>query len=296
MSSTSNIRPLTFQFGLIGDGITNSLTPPMHEIEGHNLGLSVVDHPIDTDKLKLGVDELPQILDWMESLGYDASNVTHPFKQAIIPLLDEISQRARDLQAVNCVKFEGGKRIGHNTDWCGFQHSIERQLPEAVHDRVTLMGAGGAGSAVCYALLLMGAEHVDVYEVVEDKRDEMVNRMKGIYGSDRVDAAPDLGESIKNSQGLVNATPVGMTVHGGGTPAPKELLRPELWVADCVYLPINTPLLTDARSIGCRTIDGGGMAVGQCAEAFEIFTGVKPDEDRMHEAFLELVPSVAVPS
>jgi shikimate dehydrogenase len=216
-------------------------------------------------------------------MGFDGVNVTHPFKQAVIPLLDELSEAASDLGAVNTVVFRDGRRLGRNTDWSGYGRAFRRVLPEATHDRVALVGAGGAGAAVGYALLHQGAEHVAVVDADPDSADDLAVRLAKVYGEERV-AAASLEEAVAGAQGLVNATPVGMRGHAG-LPVPEQLVTPDLWVSDVVYVPLETELVTLARRRGCRVVPGGGMAVFQAVAAFEEFTGHAADAERMLRHF-----------
>lgn len=297
-----NHAPITHMLGLVGDGITTSKSAPLHEMEGRQLGMSVAYRPIDL--LELGLDaekDLPAILVWAQRLGFSGLNMTQPCKQVVMPLLDELSPRAQQLGAVNTVVFEAdGRAIGHNTDWCGFQRSLDQALPGAADGKnVVLVGGGGAGAAVAYALLTLGARKLTIVEPYADRRRELVARMAELFSPDRVVEGPDITAAMADADGVVNASPVGMIHHVEGTPVPKELLRPHMWVADCVYLPMETELLRDAREIGCITIDGGGMVVGQAAEAFWLFTGVQPDEQRMKLHFLDMLeprPAELVPT
>ena len=142
--------------GLIGTGIGASLTPALHEREGAEQGLRHIYRLLDMERLGLGVEALPELLAAAERTGFAGVNITHPCKQAVIPLLHELSDGARALGAVNTVVLRDGKRIGHNTDLSGFAEGFKRGLPDAKRDRVVQMGAGGAGSAVAHALLGLG--------------------------------------------------------------------------------------------------------------------------------------------
>jgi shikimate dehydrogenase len=277
----------SYTLGLLGAGIGGSLTPAMQEREGRESGLALSYRIIDAEELGLGVDDLPEILTWAERFGYDGLNVTHPFKQAVVPLLDELSEDAADLGAVNTVVLRDGRRLGRNTDWSGYSRAFRQVLPDAVSDRVVLVGAGGAGVAVGYALLHQGAEHVAVVDSDVERADACAVRLAKRYGDDRVGVATDLAVALADAGGLVNATPVGMNGHPG-TPVPADLLRPELWVSDVVYFPLETELIGLARDRGCRVLPGGRMAVGQAIGAFEHFTGRTPDADRMAAHFAEL--------
>ncbi len=157
-------RP-THLVGLIGSGIQASLTPALHEQEGAAQGLCTIYKLIDLDRLGLGPDALPDLLLAAERMGFAGLNITHPCKQSVIPLLDELSPEARALGAVNTVVLRDDRRVGHNTDWWGFAESFRRGLPDAKRDRVVLLGAGGAGSAVAHAALVLGAGRLAIFDV-----------------------------------------------------------------------------------------------------------------------------------
>ena len=277
----------SFLLGLVGAGIGASLTPAMQEREGRELGLSLTYRRIDAELLGFGAEDLPEVLRWARRLGYDGLNITHPFKQAVLPLLDELSDAASGLGAVNTVVFHEGGASGHNTDWSGWGRAFRRTLPDAVRDRAVVLGAGGAGTAVGYALLDQGAEHVAVLDTDVPRAEDAAVRLAKCFGDDRVTAVTDLAAALADAEGIVNATPVGMLGHPG-VPLPAELLRPDLWVADVVYFPLETELVRVARDRGCRVVPGGGMAVQQAVGAFELFTGLTPDAERMGAHFAEL--------
>ena len=182
-------RP-SYLLGLVGAGIGASLTPAMQEREGEAAGLRITYRLLDADKRGFGVDDLPEVLGWAQRLGFDGLNITHPFKQAVIPLLDELSEDAADLGAVNTVVFRDGRALGRNTDWSGYGRAFRQVLPDAVEDRVVLVGAGGAGAAVGYGLLEQGAEHVTVIDSDRDRADACVVRLAKRFGDDRVASRP----------------------------------------------------------------------------------------------------------
>jgi shikimate dehydrogenase len=270
--------------GLIGSAIHASLMPAMHEREADENGLRYVYRLIDIEKLGLGVDALPELLTAAARLGFTGVNVTHPCKQLVIPLLDELAEPARALGAVNTVVLSSGRRIGHNTDWWGFAESFRRGLPDAKRERVVQLGAGGAGAAVGHAALTLGASQLMIVDTDNARAEKVAASLAERFGSGRAIAVSDLAAAMDDADGLINATPVGMAKYPG-LPLPADLLRPDLWVADIVYFPLETQLLRQARMLGCRTLDGGGMAVFQAAEAFRLFTGVKPDAERMLRHF-----------
>jgi shikimate dehydrogenase len=278
----------SFLIGLIGAGIQASKSPAMHEHEGAAHGFRYWYRLIDVDVLGVGPEGLPQLLSAAELMGFTGLNITHPFKQAVIPHLTELSEDARALGAVNTVLLREGKRIGHNTDWSGFAASFRRGLSDASLDEVTLLGAGGAGAAVAHAILTLGAGHLAIFDVESERARKLAANLATRFGAARVTAVNDLRASIEQSQGLVHATPTGMKAHPG-LPLPAECLRPALWVAEIVYFPLETELLRAARRIGCPTLDGGGMAVFQAVDAFRLFTGAEPDPQRMLDHFAALI-------
>lgn len=279
--------------GLIGRGIQASRSPSIHMKEAAELGLRLTYSLLDLDDASLSGMSVEQVLARAEADGFSGVNVTYPFKQAIIPLLHALSDDAQRLGAVNTVVFENGRRTGHNTDWYGFAEGFRRGLPGAALKRAVQMGAGGAGSAIAYALLDMGVEHLTIFDLDTDRAMDLVATMQSLFSADRVSVGTDSHEAMANADGVINATPVGMAKYPG-SPLPVERLRPSHWVAEVVYFPLETVLLKAARAIGCRTVDGGGMAVFQAAKAFELFTGVMPNTERMMARFVSTTDEVVV--
>lgn len=274
-------RPAIHRLFLLGEGIGASRTPALHEYEGREQGMWLSYRILDSLEWDITAADLPAVLDWARTSGFSGFNVTHPFKQAIIPSLDELSDRAGALGAVNTVVFRDGRAIGHNTDWCGYQKPFHDALPDACRGTVVQLGAGGAGAAVAYATLDLGTPLLIVHDIDTARAAALVERMQGIFGPGRVQVGVDLARSVAGAEGVVNATPVGMATHPGCA-IDGDLLRPDLWVSEIVYFPIQTELLVRARDAGCRTVDGAGMAAEQAVRAFELFTGVTPDAPRMH--------------
>ncbi|EJM51403.1 shikimate 5-dehydrogenase [Pseudomonas sp. GM49] len=270
--------------GLIGAGIQASRTPALHEHEGDSQGLRYLYRLIDLDQLKLDSNALPDLLMAAERMNFTGLNITFPCKQAIIPLLDELSPEARGIGAVNTVVLKDGKRIGHNTDCLGFAEGFRRGLKGVAVERVVQMGAGGAGAAVAHALLSEGVQQLSIFDVDIRRAQDLADNLNQHFDVARAVAGYDLPSAMAQADGLVNTTPMGMKKLPG-MPVPVELLRAELWVAEIVYFPLETELLRNARALGCRTLDGGNMAVFQAVKAFELFSGVVPDAQRMLEHF-----------
>ncbi|MGW1726469.1 shikimate dehydrogenase [Streptomyces sp. NPDC002306] len=283
--------------GLIGSGIGTSLSPALHEREADRKGLRYVYRIVDIDVLGVPPEAVGDLLRSARDLGFDGLNITHPCKQLVLPHLDALSPQAQALGAVNSVVIDtDGRATGHNTDVTGFAESFARGLPDAPLQHVVQLGAGGAGAAVAHALLTLGAERITLVDALPERAAALATTLSRHFGADRAAMAgperlPALLAAADEAGGLVHATPTGMAAHPG-LPLPAELLHPGLWVADVVYRPLETELLRTARAAGCVTLDGGGMAVFQAADAFRLFTGQEPDSTRMLADFRQLTGAV----
>lgn len=279
-----------FLVGLIGTGIGPSLSPPLHEREADECGVRYLYRRLGLDRLGLEPAAVGELLAAVRLAGYDGLNVTHPCKQLVLPYMDELSPDAAALGAVNTVVFRDGRATGHNTDWSGFARAFDRGLPDAALDEVVLLGAGGAGSAVAHALLSLGTQRLTIVDIDAGRAEELAASLGGRFGAGCAVARKpaELDVVLAVADGLVHATPTGMAAKPG-LPLPAELLRPDLWVADIVYRPLETELVRTARRIGARVLDGGGMAVFQAADSFRLFTGIDPNPERMLAHFATLV-------
>ena len=288
MSVTVPATSSKLLLGLIGSGIQRSLTPAMQEAEAAAQGLRAHYQLIDLDRAGVGVEALPGLIQAAKVMGYAGLNITYPCKQAVIPLLDGLSDEARAMGAVNTVVFREGRAIGHNTDGSGWAWGFTRALPDADLSRVVLLGTGGAGSAIAHAVLGLGARRLLLVDTDGARARALADSLNALYGAGRVSAGTDAAAVLPDATGLVHATPTGMAKLPG-LPLDAGLLRPGLWVAEVVYFPLQTALLQAARAAGCPVSDGGGMAVGQAVGAFELFTGRTADEGRMRAHFLAMI-------
>jgi shikimate dehydrogenase len=268
--------------GLIGANIMKSLSPALHEDAFAAIGVVGHYHLMDVDRL--AGRTLPALFAAAKTAGFSGVNITYPFKQSVIPLLDELTAEARQIGAVNTVSFSPtGRAVGDNTDRCGFRDNVIETLGVKAIDGkpVVLLGAGGAGRAVAFALLDLGASRVEVYDT--DASRATVDLIAHT-APDRARAVMDLPSAVKGIAAIVNATPIGM-LGIPGTPMPLDLLTPQLIVADVIYTPIETALIAAARKLGCRVVTGDGMCVHQAAASFVRFSGRSPDLARMHQTF-----------
>jgi shikimate dehydrogenase len=271
--------------GLVGANITKSLAPALHEDAFRAAGLAGYYHLMDFDRLP--GRRLEHLLDAVKAAGFAGINVTFPCKQAILPLLDDIAPEARQIGAVNTVTIApDGRTTGHNTDRVGFRRSFAEELGQAAVENkpVVLIGAGGAGRAVGFALMDLGASCVVVHDVDAARGAALIADMAAHYGAARCRLAGNLVEAIAAAAGIVNATPIGMQGFPGN-PVPIAALDADHFVADVIYTPIETALIAAARRKGARVLTGGGMCIHQAVEAFRLFTGATPDLDRMRRTF-----------
>jgi shikimate dehydrogenase len=274
--------------GLIGAGIQRSLSPALQEEEARHHGLRLHYQLIDLDPAGVGAEALPTLISAVRIMRFAGLNITFPCKQAVIPLLDGLSDEAGAIGAVNTVVREGDRLVGHNTDGPGWAWGFRRALPDADLSRVVLIGAGGAGAACADAVLRLGARELDVVDQDAARALQLVERLNRNFKGKPARVAHDAASALRDATGLIHATPVGM-LRSPGMPFPAALLRPSLWVSEVVYVPLETELLKAARRIGCRIADGGHMNVGQAVRGFKLFTGLDADAARMDAHFRRIV-------
>ncbi|MFB8387468.1 shikimate dehydrogenase [Microbacterium sp. NPDC055910] len=281
---------MRYLIGLIGEGISASLTPRMHEAEGSLLGFDYEYRVFDVLNPAYIDENLGGLLSAARAQGFSAVNITHPFKQRVLALVDHLDEHAAALQAVNLVVFDEGRLVGYNTDWRGFGFGLETGLPGASLNRVVQVGCGGAGAATAYSLLARGAARVDLHDADPRRAEDLARRLGAHYSEQQVSAlaSDDLAAALSSASGVVHATPMGM-VHHPGVAVDLDALGSGAWVSDIVYRPLETELLRQARRRGHPTIDGGRMAVGQAYVSLQIITGAEPDIDRMQRHFRALV-------
>ena len=273
--------------GLIGANIMKSLSPALHQDAFDAAGIEGHYHLMDVDVLRGRT--LPQLLDAVKTAGFAGTNVTFPFKQEVMALLDTVDPEARQIGAVNTVTIDpDGRTTGYNTDRRGFRRSFEQGLGRAAAQGATVVqiGAGGAGRAVAFALMDLGVATIVLHDRDAKQAAGLMAALAKDYGPARcrLANADNLEREVAAADGVVNATPVGM--HGiPGNPVPVAGLRKEHWAADVIYSPVDTAFIKAARAKGARTLTGGGMCVHQAAEAFRLFTGIEPDVERMARKF-----------
>lgn len=271
--------------GLVGRGILESRTPWMHECEADAQGLRMVYTLFDFTDRQWADEDLAAVLDAAQRVGFAGLNVTFPFKQAVLPLLDELSPQAAAIGAVNTIAFRNGRRIGYNTDVTGFASAFMDKLSGVKLDRVLQLGCGGAGSATAHAMLsTIDAQHITLFDPDTTRAEALRAQLAATYGEARVDVTDEPGQAADGVDGILNATPIGMAKFPG-MPIAASALKPSHWVSEIIYFPLETELLKTARALGCASMSGRGMAVGQAVDAFRIFTELTPDRQRMWQSF-----------
>jgi shikimate dehydrogenase len=270
-------RPILL--GLIGSPIAHSASPAMHEAAAEAVGLRAHYQLIDVP----GADgaQLRTLLSALAPIGFSGVNVTFPYKERVLPLLDDLSPGARAVGAVNTIVVRDGRLTGHNTDTTGFARALIEAFGPRPEGPVALVGAGGVGKAVAVALAQFEGIEVRLVDADPAKAEAVAAALAG-HAAVRV--CGSVAAALDGARGVVNGTPVGM-LPDRGTPVPAELLRPGMWVADAVYSPLWTPFLVDAARIGARTMTGRELAIHQALDAFALFTGREAPAEAMARAF-----------
>jgi shikimate dehydrogenase len=282
MSAKAN-RPRQL-VGLIGSNIGQSLSPALHEDAFAAAGMTGLYHLMDADRPPRRLEDL---LAAARMVGFAGVNITQPFKEAVIALLDEMSPEAAEIGAVNTVVIDAsGRTVGHNTDRSGFRCAFLETLgADCAHDRsVLLLGAGGAGRAVAFALMDVGVRTLQIHDRDAVRASKLCADVSARFGSGRCTTASKPETVVASVAGIVNATPVGMSGHSG-MPMAADPIQAHHFVADVIYTPLETEFLRAARTQGARVMGGSGMCVHQAAESFRLFTGLTPDLGRMRQTF-----------
>lgn len=274
--------------GLIGANIRHSLSPAMHEAAGAAIGIDVRYHLIDASVLEFTAADLPKLLDGVRHLGFAGVNITHPFKEAIVPSVDSLDAAARRVGSLNTVVVREGRLIGYNTDFSGFLTAWRHVFGERRPGGVALIGAGGVGRAIGHALATLGADALHIIDVDGARAEALVRSILAAHPSLKIAAARDIA-ALTAIDGIVNATPVGTYAHPG-LPIPEPAIS-ATWVADAIYTPLETRFIAAARRAGAAIMAGGELAIGQAIDAFALFFGQPAPSGVMRATFERKVSS-----
>jgi len=271
--------------GLLGANIQGSISPALFAAAFAAAGIDGYYHLLDADGLR--ERRLPLLLGAIKAAGFAGANVTFPFKQEILPLLDAIDASAAEVGAVNTVAIApDGRTTGYNFDRAGWRNSFAATFgaDRAKAKTVVQIGAGGAGRAVAFALLDLGVGTLILHDLDRARAAALAADLAEHSGAARCRIADDLVRDIAAADGVVNATQVGMRGFPGN-PVPMDALKSAHWAADVIYTPLQTEFLKAAAAKGARTLNGSGMCVHQAIEAFRQLTGVTPDLTGLTRAF-----------
>ncbi len=247
-----------------------SLTPALFADAFASAGINGFYHLMDVDRLP--GRRLGQLLDAMKTAGFAGANITFPFKQDILPLLDAVDPQAVQVGAINTVAIApDGRTTGYNFDRIGFRRSFEESFGRSSAENATVVqvGAGGAGRAVAFALMDLGVATLIIHDLDGARANALKSDLATHYGPARCRIASDLERDIAAADGVVNATQVGMRGFPGN-PVPVSALKAAHWAADVIYTPIETEFIQAAAAKGARVMSGGGMCVYQAVEAFRL--------------------------
>ncbi|RQH03559.1 shikimate dehydrogenase [Natrarchaeobius oligotrophus] len=259
-------------FGLLGNPVGHSLSPPMHEAAYDELDLEARYVTFEP-----AVDDIEAAIDGAAALGIAGVNVTIPFKRDVLEVVEPDDLASR-IGAVNTIDFTGaGAPTGHNTDAAGALRALSDHDVAVDGARAVVVGAGGAGRAISFGLADAGAT-VEIANRTESTAHDLASEVSGATGH----GLEDLETLLADADVLVNATSVGM--EADATPVPADALHGDLAVMDAVYRPLETRLLSDAASAGATTVDGAWMLLYQGVEAFELWTGETAPVAAMNDA------------
>jgi len=276
------------KLGLLGNNLGRSRAKDLHELLGELYNLKVSYEPMDlfdrADSVSIG-----QELKRCREMGYRGVNVTHPYKRDALNFVTTMQHFPEGLASVNTVLFKKQEMLADNTDYSGCCRSFEQLFNNQFRPgRVLMLGAGGVGVAIAYALRKVGADELIIFDTQENLSKSLVEQLKGGHMTVRL-AEPDLLMEMERADGLVNATPVGMFQYPGN-PFPSEGIEYQLWAFDAVYTPENTEFLNQCRTKEINTLSGFYLFLYQGLDAFKHFTGIDADAKRVEPAFLERFP------
>ncbi len=269
----------THLISLLGKPIRHSASPVTHSVSFEKMGVDAVYLAFEVTP-----ENLPDALAAMRSMdGWDGSNVTMPNKQAVIPYLDGLSDAASLIGAVNVIeKTEDNKLIGHNTDGAGFMTNLRKQGVKPEGATFTLLGPGGAGSAITVQAALDGVatihvfarEHGPSYLHMQSMLDSVKEKTSCNLILHAFEDKEAMAKAIAESDVLINATNVGMGADCTDTPISADLIKEGMVVADAIYFPLHTQLLQDAAAKQCQIVTGIGMMNEQAAVGEQIWYGI----------------------
>ncbi len=258
------------------------MSPDIHNAALKEAGIDGHYHGFQVEK-----NQLEYAIKGMKALGISGFNVTVPHKVEIMQYLDKIDVTAERLKAVNTVRLEDGHFVGYNTDGEGFLHSLLDALDQPLSQLSFLMiGAGGAASAIYTTIAEYAPKRFDITNRTIEKAEALIENAVGKITSSAF-ALKTAEERLGDYDVIIHTTSIGMYPNVNETPLSLANAKKTAVICDIVYNPLETKLLSEAKQLGLKTVDGVGMFVGQAARAFELWTGITPDVKKMKSIVIE---------
>jgi shikimate dehydrogenase len=280
--------PQTIKLGLLGNNLGRSRAKDLNELLGELHGLNVTYEPMDLID-RPGNVSIKQELERCRDLGFRAVNVTHPYKREAFSCVSTMKHFPDGLTSINTVLFNDGQMLADNTDFSGCCRSFRNLFGSGFKPgRVLMLGAGGVGVAIAYALKEIGAEELVIFDINKDISTDLVEQFQGARTSIRL-AEPDLIDEMEQADGLVNATPIGMFQYPGN-PFPIAGIKSQSWAFDAIYTPENTEFLDVCRKRRIETLSGFYLFLYQGLDAFKHFTGIDAAAEDVEPIFLKRYP------
>jgi shikimate dehydrogenase len=276
----AGVSSVTIQLGLIGENISRSSAPRLHQYLGHLCGLDVRYTRFDSEGIE-GFDPVAVLRDCMDK-GFRGLNVTHPFKTIVAAAIPNPRPRTRRVGAVNTVVFVDGLWMGANTDYSGFIRGYRHTFGAMEAGRVLILGAGGVSRAIAFALEELGAIEILIHDLEPQRAAALVAVLDENGFSARVVSGESAATVATEVDGLINATPVGMFKHPG-IPLPPDVISTQRWAFDAVYTPLNTQFLQRCRKAGVPVMTGLELFLFQGLDAFRCFTGITVEHDEVRD-------------
>lgn len=276
------------KLGLLGNNLGRSRAKNLHELLGELYGLDVTYEPMDLLN-RPGAVSIAAELERCRAEGFTGVNVTHPYKQRAFAHVTTVPDFPEGLTSVNTVLFTPDVMLADNTDFSGFCRAFVSQFGENFNPgRVLMLGAGGVGVAIAHGLKRLGADEMVIHDVRRETAQDLVERLSEVNLPARL-AQADLVAEMQNTDGLVNATPIGMFQYPGN-PFPAAGFGPQRWAFDAIYTPENTEFLQQCRQRDIKTLSGFLLFLFQGLDAFKHFTGVTAEAEKVKRLFLERYP------
>ena len=270
----------TLKLGLIGDNIAASRAPDLHRIAGRLNNMDVQYDRLIPKELNQTFD---QIFENCRDNGYQALNITYPYKEHVVSKVEIDDPMVRSIAAVNTVVFQGTSTKAFNTDYTGFIAAYEQVRAGAKPGVCCLVGTGGVGRALAFGLVKLGADEIRLFDRDSAKAQQLAYDLNALDPQTVVTAVDDLDVATANCDGLLNGTPLGMVGYPGSAFEPKTIAN-AAWVFDAVYTPIETMFLQNAKAAGAQIISGYELFFFQCVHAWRHFSGHDVDADKLRAA------------